>query len=151
MIRDNTQGYDDTIKEEIKERIDITQVIGRYVKLKPAGQNLKGLCPFHKEKTPSFMVSPSKGVFHCFGCGKGGDIFTFLMEMEGINFSEALHKMADETGVTITRNKKNKKHGGMLQDAFDELEYFKAKYSELKELSDVFFAIDATKRKISKR
>ena len=92
--------YNDT-KEEIRSRVDMAQVIGRYVKLKPAGQNLKGLCPFHKEKTPSFMVSPAKEVFHCFGCGKGGDIFTFLMEKEGLTFPETLERLADEVGVTI--------------------------------------------------
>jgi len=88
-------------KEEVRSRVDIAQVIGRYVKLKPAGQNLKGSCPFHKEKTPSFIVSPSKAVFHCFGCGKGGDIFTFLMEIEGLTFPEALQRLAEETGVTL--------------------------------------------------
>lgn len=92
--------YNDT-KEEIRSRVDIAKVIGRYVKLKPAGQNLKGLCPFHKEKTPSFMVNPAKEVFHCFGCGKGGDIFTFLMEKEGLTFPETLERLADEVGVTI--------------------------------------------------
>lgn len=92
--------YNDT-KEDIRSRVDIAQVIGRYVKLKPAGQNLKGLCPFHKEKTPSFTVSPSKEVFHCFGCGKGGDVFTFLMEKEGLTFPETLERLADEVGVTI--------------------------------------------------
>ncbi|MCP4578819.1 MAG: DNA primase, partial [Deltaproteobacteria bacterium] len=94
--------YPSDAKEEVRSRVDIAQVIGRYVKLKPAGQNQKGLCPFHKEKTPSFTVSPSKEVFHCFGCGKGGDIFAFLMEIEGLTFPEALQRMADETGVVIT-------------------------------------------------
>ena len=93
--------YYNDIKEEIRSRVDMAQVIGRYVKLKPAGQNLKGLCPFHKEKTPSFTVSLSKEVFHCFGCGKGGDIFTFLIEKEGLTFPEALERLADEVGVTI--------------------------------------------------
>jgi len=62
------------------------------------GANLKGLCPFHKEKTPSFTVTPAKGIFYCFGCHKGGDVFTFLMEFEGLSFSEALHMLADEAG-----------------------------------------------------
>ena len=96
-----TDPYYNNTKEEIRSRVDMAQVIGRYVKLKPAGQNFKGLCPFHKEKTPSFTVSPSKEVFHCFGCGKGGDIFTFLMEKEGLTFPEALERLADEVGVTI--------------------------------------------------
>ena len=96
-----TDPYYNNTKEDIRSRVDMAQVIGRYVKLKPAGQNFKGLCPFHKEKTPSFTVSPSKEVFHCFGCGKGGDIFTFLMEKEGLTFPEALERLADEVGVTI--------------------------------------------------
>jgi DNA primase len=88
-------------KEEIRSRINIADIIGRHVALKPAGQNLKGLCPFHKEKTPSFTVTPAKGIFYCFGCHKGGDVFTFLMEFEGLSFSEALHMLADEAGVKL--------------------------------------------------
>jgi len=88
-------------KEEIRSRINIADIIGRHVALKTAGQNLKGLCPFHKEKTPSFTVTPAKGIFYCFGCHKGGDVFTFLMEFEGLSFSEALHMLADEAGVKL--------------------------------------------------
>jgi len=101
MNTSTDQQYSDA-KEQIRSRMDIAQLIGRYIKLKPAGQNLKGLCPFHKEKTPSFTVSPAKEVFHCFGCGKGGDIFAFIMEMEGISFPEAMQRLADETGVAIS-------------------------------------------------
>ena len=88
-------------KEEVRSRINIADIIGRHVALKAAGQNLKGLCPFHKEKTPSFTVTPAKGIFYCFGCHKGGDVFTFLMEFEGLSFSEALHMLAEEAGVTL--------------------------------------------------
>ena len=88
-------------KEEVRSRINIADIIGRHVALKAAGQNLKGLCPFHKEKTPSFTVTPAKGIFYCFGCHKGGDVFTFLMEFEGLSFPEALHVLADEAGVTL--------------------------------------------------
>jgi DNA primase len=98
-----TGTFDDTAKEEIRLRADITAVVGRYVKLKPSGQTLKGLCPFHKEKTPSFHVNPARGFFHCFGCGKGGDVFKFLQEIEGISFPEALAMLAGETGVTLTQ------------------------------------------------
>ncbi len=90
-------------KEEIRSRINIADIIGRHVALKSAGQNLKGLCPFHKEKTPSFTVTPAKGIFYCFGCHKGGDVFTFLMEFEGLSFSEALHSLADEAGVALEK------------------------------------------------
>ncbi|HAZ17045.1 MAG TPA: DNA primase, partial [Candidatus Jacksonbacteria bacterium] len=83
----------DTV-EEIKARLNIENIIGEYVRLTPAGTNLKGLCPFHREKTPSFMVSPDKEMWHCFGCGKGGDLFTFIMEIEGIEFPEALRILA---------------------------------------------------------
>lgn len=97
-----TGTFDDTAKEEVRLRADITAVVGRYVKLRQSGQTLKGLCPFHKEKTPSFHVNPSRGFYHCFGCGKGGDVFKFLEEIEGISFPEALKMLADETGVTLT-------------------------------------------------
>ena len=95
-------------KEEIRSRINIADIIGRHVALKPAGQNLKGLCPFHKEKTPSFTVTPAKGIFYCFGCHKGGDVFTFLTEFEGMSFSEALHALADEAGVKLDMQKNNR-------------------------------------------
>jgi DNA primase len=93
--------FDDTAKEEVRMRADITAVVGRYVKLRQSGATLKGLCPFHKEKTPSFHVNPSRGFFHCFGCGKGGDVFRFLQEIEGLTFPEALKMLAEETGVTL--------------------------------------------------
>lgn len=93
---------DEAIKEQIRSRADIAAIIGRYVNLKGSGQTLKGLCPFHKEKTPSFHVNPVKGFFHCFGCGKGGDVFSFLQEIEGFGFPEALKLLAEETGVELS-------------------------------------------------
>ncbi len=75
--------------DEIKTKIDIVDLISEHVDLKRAGQNFKGLCPFHAEKTPSFMVNPSKQICHCFGCGKGGDIFAFTMHYENMNFHAA--------------------------------------------------------------
>lgn len=96
-----TVRFDEAIKEQIRSRADIAAVIGRYVTLKGSGQSLKGLCPFHKEKTPSFHVNPVKGFFHCFGCGKGGDVFTFLQEIEGIGFSDVIKLLAEETGVEL--------------------------------------------------
>ncbi|MBD3319498.1 MAG: DNA primase [Chitinivibrionales bacterium] len=100
MTSHNPQ-FDDHIKEEIRTRIDIAAFIGRYVKLKSAGRNMKGLCPFHKDKDPSFNVNSEKGIYHCFGCGKGGDIFSFLMEIEGLTFPEALQQLAEEAGVSL--------------------------------------------------
>ncbi|MCK9368812.1 DNA primase [Candidatus Dojkabacteria bacterium] len=93
--------------ELIKEKIDIVSYIGKYVKLKQAGKNFVGLCPFHQEKTPSFSVNADLGIFKCFGCGKGGDIFTFTQEIEKVDFPEALEKLAKEAGVTIVKNTRN--------------------------------------------
>ncbi len=93
--------FDDSVKEEIRSAINIADVVGRHVALKATGQNLKGLCPFHKEKTPSFTVSPAKGIYYCFGCHKGGDVFNFLMELEGLTFPEALRLLADEAGIKL--------------------------------------------------
>jgi len=87
---------------EVKSRIDIIDIVSGYVKLKRAGNSFKGLCPFHKEKTPSFNVQQSKQTYHCFGCGKSGDVFTFIMEMEGLGFREALAYLADKAGVQLS-------------------------------------------------
>lgn len=86
---------------EVAERLSIVEVIGDYVTLKRSGANFLGLCPFHGEKTPSFNVNPAKEIFHCFGCGAGGDVFSFVMKIEGINFPEALRKLAARVGVTL--------------------------------------------------
>lgn len=87
---------------EIKDRLNIAEVVGDHVELRRRGQALWGCCPFHTEKTPSFTVSPERGTFHCFGCGKGGDIFTFVMEIEGVDFPEALRMLAERAGVALT-------------------------------------------------
>jgi DNA primase len=91
----------DGILEEIKSRIDIVEFISDYVQLKKSGQNYKGLCPFHSEKTPSFMVSQVKQIFHCFGCGAGGDVVGFLMKHENVSFPEALEYLAKKSGIRL--------------------------------------------------
>lgn len=93
----------DSAKEEIKSRLAIEDVVGGYVELKRAGRNLKGHSPWGVDKTPSFMVSPEKGIWHDFSANKGGDIFTFIMEVEGISFREAMEKLAAQAGVDLTK------------------------------------------------
>lgn len=94
--------------EDIKARLSVTEVVGGYVQLTKAGVNWKGLCPFHGEKTPSFVVSEERGSWHCFGCNKGGDIFTFLMEIESLSFPEALSILAERAGVELKRRSPEK-------------------------------------------
>ena len=86
---------------EIRDRANIVSIISHYVHLKKAGVNYKAPCPFHAEKTPSFVVSEAKQIYHCFGCGKGGNVFTFLMEHAGLSFPEAVQKLASEAGVAL--------------------------------------------------
>jgi DNA primase len=93
--------------EEIKNRLDIVDQISKYVELKPAGKNYSGLCPFHNEKTPSFIVSPELQRYKCFGCGEAGDLFNFIQKIENIDFPEALEKLAKEAGVELKKRKVN--------------------------------------------
>lgn len=93
--------------EEIKEKIDIVNLISKYVELRPAGKNFVGLCPFHTEKTPSFTVSPDIQRFKCFGCGKSGDIFNFIQDIENLDFPETLEKLAKEAGVELKKVQRN--------------------------------------------
>ncbi len=93
--------FPEYIIQEVTEKNDIYDVVSKYVHLKKAGNSYVGLCPFHNEKTPSFSVSPQRGVFHCFGCGVGGDVISFLMKIENIPFYEAVKKLADMSGVAL--------------------------------------------------
>ncbi len=89
--------------ERVKQQADIVRVIGEYVRLKKSGQNYTGLCPFHQEKTPSFAVHPVKQIYHCFGCGAGGDVFKFVMELEKCTFPEAIRTVAEKCGIAIPK------------------------------------------------
>jgi len=91
---------DDKVKE-VSERSPILDVVGEYVNLRRSGANYQGLCPFHGEKTPSFNVNPARNIFHCFGCGVGGNAFSFIMKMEGLAFPEAVKFLARRAGITI--------------------------------------------------
>jgi DNA primase len=94
LISDNTL-------EQIRAASDIVDVIGGYLPLKRAGANFTALCPFHKEKSPSFNVNPHKQIFHCFGCHKGGDVFTFVKEYENIGFVDAVRRLADRAKIPL--------------------------------------------------
>jgi len=93
--------FDEDTITRVKEACDIVDVIGRHLELKRAGANFKGLCPFHQEKTPSFMVNPARQIFHCFGCDTGGDVIRFIMLFEGIPFTDALVKLAGQAGIDL--------------------------------------------------
>ncbi|HOL21376.1 MAG TPA: DNA primase [bacterium] len=99
--------FSSTQLEEIISKIDIVEVISEYLKLKKTGRNFKALCPFHQEKTPSFIVNPEKQIFHCFGCGEGGNVIRFLMKMDNISFPKAVALAAKKAGVKITLSESN--------------------------------------------
>src|ERR1700722_14011081 len=87
--------------DRVKQQADIVRVIGEYVRLKKSGQNFVGLCPFHSEKSPSFAVHPVKQIYHCFGCGVGGDVFKFVMEVDKLAFPEAVRVVAEKCGIPV--------------------------------------------------
>lgn len=99
-----TYNINDELIEKIHDSSNLVDIVSRYVQLKKTGSNYVGLCPFHSEKTPSFTVSESKQLFHCFGCGEGGDLITFIMKMEGLSFVEAVKHLADLQGIPLDDN-----------------------------------------------
>ena len=93
--------YSDELIDEIRNSNDIVDIISQYVNLKKSGRNFFGLCPFHNEKSPSFAVSPDKQIFHCFGCGVGGNVFHFVSKIENIGFKETLEMLANRANITL--------------------------------------------------
>lgn len=141
------KGDDTTL---IKERLSITDVVGSYVKLERAGNNYKACCPFHNEKTPSFFVVPDKNIFHCFGCGKGGDIFTFVEEIESCDFPTALQTLAERAGVQL--DKQQFKEKGKYDRLYSTLElatrYFEVNLRKDTEIVDYLLLRGLTKETI---
>ena len=122
--------YSDELIDEIRNRNDIVDVISQYVTLKRSGRNFFGLCPFHKEKSPSFSVSPDKQIFHCFGCGVGGNVFHFIQKIENINFLEALEMLANNAGIDLPN---------LDSEADNKLLELKAKVYKINEIAAKFY------------
>src|SRR6202140_4725665 len=123
--------------EKVKQQADIVRVVGEYVRLKKTGKDFSGLCPFHQEKTPSFTVSPIKQIFYCFGCGKGGDVYNFVMAMVKCEFPEAVKLIAEKCGIAIPRSKerspeerKENQQRGLLVELHREAQTFFVKQLE---------------------
>src|SRR5690625_4332242 len=114
----NSQIPEEVI-ENIRRENDIVDIIGEYVSLKKQGRNYFGLCPFHDEKSPSFSVTADKQIFHCFGCGKGGNVITFMMEIESFSFIEAVRFLADRSNIELPETAKQ--HANISKEAADIL------------------------------
>jgi DNA primase len=118
----------DQVLQDIKERIDIVELIGSYIPLKKSGTNFKAVCPFHNENTPSLMISPQKQIWHCFGCGEGGDVFGFVMRYENIEFREALQMLAQRAGITLPEYRAQPRGAEDVVEALTRINNFASKY-----------------------
>ena len=131
--------YPDYVIQEVIDKNDIVEVISEYVQLKRSGSNYMGLCPFHNEKTPSFSVSSQKGIFHCFGCGEGGTVITFVMKIENLTFFEALKHLAQRANIMLpeANNQDSKKEAAIKdkKETYFNINYDAAKFF-YKKLSD---------------
>lgn len=123
--------YSDELIDEIKNKNDIVDVIGSYVALKRSGRSYFGLCPFHNEKSPSFAVSPDKQIFHCFGCGVGGNVFHFISKIEGVGFRDAIEILANKANVTLPVS--------VSSEEDDRLYYMKSKIYQINEATALFY------------
>ncbi len=123
-----TRGIPDNIIEEIRQGSDLVEVVGEYLSLERRGKNMVGLCPFHGEKTPSFTVSPDKQLYHCFGCGASGNVFSFIMQMDNLTFPEAAKFLAGRSGVRIPEQKGPSPAGDDLKTKIYRLNNLAAKY-----------------------
>src|SRR5690625_7042013 len=130
-------GIPKAIIDQIRQETDIVDIIGEYVQLKKQGRNYFGLFPFHDSKSPSFSVTKEKQIFHCFGCGKGGNIYTFLMEIEGFSFFDALKYLSERTGIQLPKTREVKtalsEEANIILSAYEWLGkyyYHLLKYSE---------------------
>lgn len=118
----------DQILQDIKDRLDVAEVLGSYIQIKKAGANFKAPCPFHNEKSPSLMISPSKQIWHCFGCNEGGDVFGFVMKYENVEFREALKILADRAGVSLPEFRPGEKQQAGEQEQLFKINDFAARY-----------------------
>jgi len=123
--------YEDHVVEQVSSANDIVEIISQYVPLKRAGRHLKACCPFHQEKSPSFMVQPEKQMFHCFGCGAGGDVFSFLMRHENMTFPEALKSLAERAHITLPERRSYKDDGGQKEKLYEACQVAADIYHEL--------------------
>jgi DNA primase len=123
-------SYPPALLDEIRAGVDVVDLVGRFVNLRKAGQNYKGLCPFHGEKTPSFMVNPRKGIFHCFGCGVGGDVFGFLMRQDRLSFPEAVRVLARQAGVALPEERGPRQGDSGREELYRAMELAADFYSE---------------------